>query len=419
MEAIRKSPTEAGQVMGNDVDKGTVSVPENKLKTPLSQFPVLDTNYRPAWQAGDVVDVTPSPDTLLDKALIHHAERVPKPDTVLAIEQDGHAIPVWTRGSVSGIIGKAKGGKTGWVVVAVAAVLCGRVDGGNIALTSTATGNVLFFDTEQGRYYGSVTLGRIRQLAPDGIDRLKYYDLREHQPKKRLELIRHAIQQETVPPALVVLDGLRDVVFDINASDEAIIILTDLMAVSVTHDTHIVCVLHQNKGDANARGHLGTELINKAEAIFSVNKSPDDPSASIIEPEQMRGLSPNPMGMGRDGIGTPMLTGSVAVRRDGSPAKPAIPKPDEVEDAVHHRVLLDVFKDGALKPRRGDLETRLANFYAAHFSVDTFGGRRVKSYLDYLLNDLEFIAKNGKDKSPDAYYYLTDYVRTGDVLSTT
>lgn len=323
MEAIRKSPTEAGQVMGNNVDKGTVSVPENKLKNPLSQFPVLDTNYRPAWQAGDVVDVTPSLDTLLDKALIHHAERIPKPDTVLAIEQDGQDIPVWTRGSVSGVIGKAKGGKTGWVVAAVAAVLTGRVDVGNVALTSVATGNVLFFDTEQGRYYGSVTLGRIRHLAPDSIDRLKYYDLREHPPEKRLELIRHAIEQETEPPALIILDGVRDIAYDINDPKEAIIILTELMALSVKHNTHIVAILHQNKGDANARGHLGTELINKAEAIFSVNKDPNNPHASIIEPEQMRGLSPDPLGMERDGNGTPILTGTIEVRRDGSPAKSA------------------------------------------------------------------------------------------------
>lgn len=39
-------------------------------------------------------------------------------------------------------------------------------------------------------------------------------------------------------------------------------------------------ILHQNKGDENARGHIGTELSNKAETILQVEKDKADSNIS-------------------------------------------------------------------------------------------------------------------------------------------
>ena len=39
---------------------------------------------------------------------------------------------------------------------------------------------------------------------------------------------------------------------------------------------HICSVLHENKTDTSLRGHLGTELQNKAETVISVSKSGND-----------------------------------------------------------------------------------------------------------------------------------------------
>ena len=39
---------------------------------------------------------------------------------------------------------------------------------------------------------------------------------------------------------------------------------------------HIHTILHQNKGDENARGHIGTELNNKAETVLLVEKDKND-----------------------------------------------------------------------------------------------------------------------------------------------
>ena len=47
---------------------------------------------------------------------------------------------------------------------------------------------------------------------------------------------------------------------------------------------HIQTVLHLNKGDDNSRGHIGTELNNKAETVLQVTKDPTDPDRSIVSP---------------------------------------------------------------------------------------------------------------------------------------
>ena len=46
---------------------------------------------------------------------------------------------------------------------------------------------------------------------------------------------------------------------------------------------HIHTVLHQNKNDEHARGHVGTELNNKAETVMQIEPDKDDKSISVVE----------------------------------------------------------------------------------------------------------------------------------------
>src|SRR5690606_12151186 len=59
-------------------------------------------------------------------------------------------------------------------------------------------------------------------------------------------------------------------------------------------DIHILSVLHQNKGNEQARGHIGTELINKCETVLSVTKSNENKDISIVEAEYCRNKEPEP-----------------------------------------------------------------------------------------------------------------------------
>ena len=45
---------------------------------------------------------------------------------------------------------------------------------------------------------------------------------------------------------------------------------------------HIHTILHQNKNDEHARGHIGTELNNKAETVMQIEVDKNDTTISIV-----------------------------------------------------------------------------------------------------------------------------------------
>jgi hypothetical protein len=138
-------------------------------------------------------------------------------------------------------------------------------------------------------------------------DTLHTYGLRKFSPSQRLAMIEHAIYSND-HVGFVVIDGIRDLINSINDEAEATMISSKLLKWSEERNIHIVCVLHQNKGDNNASGHLGTELVNKAETVLSVSKSPENKEISIVEAEYCRGKEPEPFGFEINEFGLPMLS---------------------------------------------------------------------------------------------------------------
>ena len=74
----------------------------------------------------------------------------------------------------------------------------------------------------------------------------------------------------TIRPDICIIDGIKDLMTDINDAVQATLIMEKLMALAKELNCCIVCVLHQNKSeqDRNMRGSIGTELTNKAFEVF-------------------------------------------------------------------------------------------------------------------------------------------------------
>jgi hypothetical protein len=144
---------------------------------------------------------------------------------------------------------------------------------------------ILYVDTEQSKAHCKKTLARILALAnlSDGTDsdRLEFLSLRKYTPKERIEIIECALAT-TEGIGLVIIDGVRDLLFDINAPLEATQITSILMRWTDEYQIHIHTILHQNKGDENARGHIGTEINNKAETIIKVEKDKSNENISKV-----------------------------------------------------------------------------------------------------------------------------------------
>lgn len=214
---------------------------------------------------------TQTPPELQD-VILDYTKDVKAPETVLQIGEN----PTFTRGNISCISGKAKSRKS--FLIALFA--------GDLIKESC---KVLLIDTEQGTYHITKSAQRILQLADISLfeksNNLIVLTLREKDTNARRELTEQAIKYYT--PDIVFIDGIRDLIYSINDEHEATEIINLLMRLSSEQNTHICSVLHENKGDNNTRGHIGTELMNKSETIISVTKDGD---LSKVEPKYCRNI---------------------------------------------------------------------------------------------------------------------------------
>ena len=78
-------------------------------------------------------------------------------------------------------------------------------------------------------------------------------------------------------------------VYDINSPGESTRIISKLMQWTDDRQIHIHTILHQNKGDENARGHIGTELNNKAETVLLVEKDKSNGDISNVSAMHITG----------------------------------------------------------------------------------------------------------------------------------
>lgn len=197
--------------------------------------------------------------------------------------------PIGTIDNFSLVIGKAKAKKSFFIGMAVSAALSKEVLHGRFKSNLSEEKNeVLYFDTEQSSYHVHLALKRIcKQVNITEPENLHVYGLRKLSSEERLELIQFAIN-DNPKVGFVVIDGIKDLINSINDEVEASKMANNLLRWTEDNHIHIVTVLHQNKGDNNARGHIGTELINKAETVLTVTVDSTNENISIVEPQQCR-----------------------------------------------------------------------------------------------------------------------------------
>lgn len=205
-------------------------------------------------------------------------------EVVFSIRDENEYIPVLTKGNISTVIGKAKSRKTYLVTMITGAIIAKVLFN---KLFGRGGYKIAYFDTEQGRKRTQKILERIFRLCDLNCDGLRVFSLRKYDKEERIKIIDTFISENK--PDFVVIDGIRDLILDINDPTEATIVTTYLMKWSEIYNCHIMNVLHQNKGDSNARGHVGTEIVNKSETVISANKIKGS-DFTTVECEYMRGM---------------------------------------------------------------------------------------------------------------------------------
>lgn len=184
--------------------------------------------------------------------------------------------PCFARGELVALTGKAKSGKTYLCSLLMALAIKQQIMG--IQRIQEDPLKVLWIDTEQSADSTHEILSlRMTQLLGQAVPNEQYfvYNFRQDNWQERLSLVIACINQHN--PDLVIFDGIRDVVGDINNYQEAQNVLGKLLSLASVSNACIVCVLHQNKSleDKTLRGALGTELQNKSFETYECHKDPD------------------------------------------------------------------------------------------------------------------------------------------------
>lgn len=270
---------------------------------------------------------------LLQQAELDLSVDIPSPPPVL-FQGDKTMI---SKGDFSVVVGAAKSRKTFCVSAMVGAYLCAD-EYMNMSSPADA-GNVLWIDTEQSIYHAARVARRVCRIAGlptnQKTERFRMLCFREYTPDKRRELTDKAIR--LYKPALVVVDGAADLILDVNDSSESAKLATMFMDITKELDNHIITVLHTNPGGDKPRGHLGTNFLNKAQALFIVRADGDISTVSV---ERCRDIAVDDF--------------AFAVNKDGLPVLASIPeKSDKLDN------LRAIFSKYTQPIRRTDLKDAL------------------------------------------------------------
>lgn len=189
---------------------------------------------------------------------------------------------VATPGNLGTITAAIKVGKSAVMGAAISSAICQDPDGQYDFLTFKGFNPnqfaVIHFDTEQSPddYWFTVN----RMLTRSGIS----------EPPKNLfsycftgltsKQIWECVQQVYIIAAnqcggihSVFIDGIGDLVADVNDPEECNALVCALHDLSIRYDCHTMSAIHFNPGTEKSRGHLGSQIERKSETNLALDKS--------------------------------------------------------------------------------------------------------------------------------------------------
>jgi len=219
----------------------------------------------------------------LQNYLLEHAYRdgLQPPNDEKVLFYNG--LPIGSRGNIIAINGKAKSRKS---VIASAIMSSAYTEdpAGFLGFTTTLPDRptVLNFDTEQGLGHWIEGSRRVikdagQESRPDGFHS---HHTRDCDVEKRIALLEFALDMYN--PDICIIDGVTDLVYDLNSQEEATKIGGRLMTWSVKYNCLIVAIIHITKGTGYMTGALGTYLEKKCQTAIKCEKDEKDEGVSWV-----------------------------------------------------------------------------------------------------------------------------------------
>jgi hypothetical protein len=341
-----------------------------------------------------------SPSEALERSRVDFTKELEPPQWVISVVgSDGTTRRFATLGNFSVIQGKAKSRKSTLTTLLMAASLSGKGLSAFESSLPEGKRKVILYDTEQDEYDVRKTCDSVRRLIqrkPEAWDNFTAYALRPLSTDERLQAIEHHLCN-TQGIGVAVIDGIRDLVKDFNDLNQTADLISALLRWTSDYKIHIVIVIHTNKGDGNARGHLGSELMNKAETAVSVTKDTANEQVSFCKPEFTRGREFDPFAFRYGDTGLPeIVSGWTLASKAGRFSKPE-PQLYELESKIG-----EIFKSDAVDGiPRSALRPRLQSVFNNAYEI----GEKKADKLIRIMVDGELIRTSGTEGTRQCRYH--------------
>ena len=222
----------------------------------------------------------------LNSGQITNKTSFPEPTPTICINGSTFAV----ENELSIITGLPKAGKSAVLVPMIAApfVAGKNVDTLSIEAPDAKGRTVVYIDTEMSK--GSTQKLHNQILRVIGTDvtpkNLLIYNWKKYRPLERLDFLKLLFEQIT-NLHIVFIDGIADFVDSVNDEISANVLLENLGDYAEDHNCSIVTVIHENFGNGQARGHIGSSLGRKCAGTISI-KQDGAKAVTVIECKTLR-----------------------------------------------------------------------------------------------------------------------------------
>jgi len=229
----------------------------------------------------------------LEEFRLDPRKKINEPPPILKFTQQGAGnnrltedISVLHQGDISLLIGEQKSKKSMFGIMMSASMLCNKLDDKLLGNLPEGKPKIAVFDTEQSQFYAWKSANRLYSLSNNY--EFDFFGLRKCTVAERIRYIHHYILN-TPDVGMVLIDGPVDLIRDPNDYKEALEIVQWQMELTAATGCHIMNILHQNRGNKEARGFIGLVLVQKSETVIKVTRNEELQERSTISAKDTRG----------------------------------------------------------------------------------------------------------------------------------
>ena len=221
-------------------------------------------------------------------------------------------IPIGTYGNFSFIQAPPKTKKTFLVSLLASVYLGAKNNFGGGLRGHRENKDLIHFDTEMSKWHAQKVFKRV--LDMNTVDYSKNYytfGLRSIGYKERIQFIEYCLEHKVENAGLLILDGIADLVSDVNNLEESNACVQKLMEWSAKYNIHIMCVIHSNFGSDKPTGHLGSFLEKKSECQIQLQANTVNKDWITVKCKRSRGYSFETFSFKVNEIGLPEIVGDL------------------------------------------------------------------------------------------------------------